>query len=65
MNVIKEYKELSEYISETSTKTATVIRELGTGRYIVRMRGDAGSYYTASVASQDEAENVADDWIRS
>jgi hypothetical protein len=65
MTVIKEYKELSEFKSDDLTKTATIIRELGTKRFIVRMKSDSGSYFTASCDNEEKAEEVADDWVRS
>ena len=42
MSEIKAYKELSEYISDDSVRVATVIKEFGTKRYIVRMKNDSG-----------------------
>ena len=65
MTIIREYQELSEYISDTSTKTATIIREVATNRFIVRMKSDAGSYFTATCSDLEQAEIVADDWVRS
>lgn len=65
MTIIREYQELSEYISDTSTKIATIIREVATNRFIVRMKSDSGSYFTATCNDLEQAEIVADDWVRS
>lgn len=63
MSVIKEYTELTTFTSDDGKRSATVIRELGTKRFIVRMKGDAGSYFTASTENIEAAENIAEDWI--
>jgi hypothetical protein len=63
MSVLKAYKVLSEYKSDNSPKTATVVKELGTKHYIVRMMNDSGSYFTASVVNLEEAENYAQEWV--
>lgn len=65
MSIIKEYRELSEYMSDDLKKKATVIKEIGTNRFIVRMKNESGSYFTASCASEEQAEGVAEEWITS
>lgn len=57
------YKQLSEYFSEDVMRSASVIKELGTNRYVVRYKNDAGSHFTASFESEDAAEQAAEDWV--
>lgn len=57
------YKEMSEYFSEDGTKRASVIKELGTKRYVVRLINDAGSSFSATYENIDEAESYAEDWV--
>jgi hypothetical protein len=58
------YKQLSEYFSEDGMKTASIVKELGTGRYIVRLKNDAGSAFSASFENEDDAEQYAEDWVQ-
>jgi hypothetical protein len=57
------YKQLSEYFSEDKQKTASIIKELGTNHYIVRYRNDSGSYFSAAFQSEEDAEQMAEDWV--
>lgn len=57
------FKELSEYYSDDSGKKASVVKELGTGRYIVRLMNDSGSAFSASFETEEDAEAYAEDWI--
>ena len=57
------YKELSEYFSDDSAKTATIVKELGTNRYIVRLMNDSGSAFSASFDSEEDAEAYAEEWV--
>lgn len=57
------YKEISDYFSEDGLKTASVIKELGTGKYIVRFKNDAGSIFSATYDDLDSAEQYAEDWV--
>lgn len=57
------FKELSEYFSDDSAKTATVVKELGTNRYIVRLMNDSGSAFSASFDSEEDAEAYAEEWV--
>ena len=58
------YKQLSEFFSEDNSKTASVIKELGTNRYIVRLKNDAGSAFSASFENEEDAEGYAEDWVK-
>lgn len=57
------YKEISEYFSEDNKKRASVIKELGTGRYVVRLINDSGSAFSASFENETAAEEYAEDWV--
>lgn len=57
------YKQLSHYFSEDKKKSASVIRELGTGHYVVKMISDSGSAFSASFETEDDAEAYAEDWV--
>ncbi len=57
------YKQLSDYYSDDSKKTASVIKELGTGRYIVRLVNDAGTAFSTTFDAEDDAEKFAEDWV--
>lgn len=57
------YKQLSEYFSDDRLKTSSVVKELGTNHYIVRFKNEAGSYFSASFQSEDDAEKAAEDWV--
>lgn len=57
------YKELSEYFSDKSNRRASVIKELGTNKYIVRFINDAGSVFSTTYESEDEAEQYAEEWV--
>lgn len=57
------FKELSEYFSDEHGKRAAVVKELGTGRYIVRLINDAGSAFSASFETEEDAEAYAEDWV--
>jgi hypothetical protein len=57
------YKELSEYYSDDKTKRASVIKELGTNKYIVKLINDSGSAFSASFDIEDDAEAYAESWV--
>ena len=57
------YKQLSEFFSEDQKKTASVVKELGTNRYVVRLMSDTGSAFSASFESEEDAEQYAEDWV--
>jgi hypothetical protein len=57
------YKELSEYYSDDKTKRASVIKELGTNKYIVKLINDSGSAFSASFDTEDDAEAYAESWV--
>lgn len=57
------YKQLSEYFSEDKLKTASIVKELGTNHYVVSYRNDSGSYFSASFDSEEDAEQMAEDWV--
>ena len=57
------FKEISEYFSDDSSKRASVVKELGTNRYIVRLMSDTGSAFSASFESEEDAEEYAEDWV--
>jgi uracil phosphoribosyltransferase len=58
------FKQLSEYFSDDHLKTASVIKELGTNHYIVRLKNDAGSAFSASFENEEDAEGYAEDWVK-
>ncbi len=57
------YKQLSEYFSEDTKKRASIVKELGTKRYIVQLINDSGSAFSASFDTEEEAEAYAEDWV--
>lgn len=57
------YKELSEYFSDDNTKRASVIKEIGTNRYIVKLINDSGSAFSAIFETEDDAETYAESWV--
>lgn len=57
------FKQLSEYFSEDNAKRASVVKELGTGHFVVKLVNDAGSAFSASFEKEDEAEQYAEDWV--
>lgn len=57
------YKEISEYFSDDNLKTASIVKELGTGHYIVRLKNDAGSIFSTSFDTEEDAEQYAEDWV--
>lgn len=57
------FKEISEYFSDDSAKRASVVKELGTGKYIVRLMNDTGSAFSASFEVEEDAEAYAEDWV--
>ena len=57
------YKEISEYFSDDNLKTASIVKELGTGHYIVRFKNDAGSVFSYTIEELDKAEQLAEDWV--
>ena len=57
------YKEISEYFSDDKLKTASVVKELGTGHYIVRFKNDSGSIFSSTFEDLDTAEQYAEDWV--
>lgn len=57
------FKELSEYFSDDSGKTAIVVKELGTNRYVVRLMNDSGSAFSASFETEEDAEAYAEGWV--
>ena len=57
------YKQLSEYFSEDERRTASVVKELGTNRYVVRLMSDTGSAFSASFETEEDAEQYAEGWV--
>jgi hypothetical protein len=57
------YKELSEYYSEDNKRRASVVKELGTKRYIVRLINESGSAFSASFENEESAEAYAEEWV--
>jgi hypothetical protein len=57
------YKDISEYYSEDQKRRASVIKELGTQRFIVRVINDAGSAFTATFHNEEDAEGYAEEWV--
>ena len=65
------YKSISEFYSDDERRTASVIKEIGTNRYIVRLKNEAGSAFSASFADEESAEQYAEEckaaheWVHS
>ncbi len=57
------YKELSEYFSDDNSKRASVVKELGTNRYIVNLINDSGSAFSALFETEEDAEAYAESWV--
>ena len=60
---MSSFKELSNYYSNDTNKKASIVKELGTGHYIVRLINDAGSAFSAGFDNLEDAENCAEDWV--
>ena len=57
------YKQLSEYYSDDKSKRASIIKELGTNKFIVKMINDSGSAFSASFDTEEDAECFAEHWV--
>lgn len=57
------YKEISEYYSDDTNKKASVVKELGSGQYVVRLMNDTGSAFSATFDKEEDAEAYAEDWV--
>ena len=57
------YKSISEFYSDDERRTASVIKEIGTNRYIVRLKNEAGSAFSASFGDEESAEQYAEEWV--
>ena len=57
------FKEISEYFSDETNKKASIVKELGTGHYIVRLMNDSGSSFSATFETEELAEAYAEDWV--
>ena len=57
------YKQLSEYYSDDMSKRASVIKELGTNKFVVKMINDSGSAFSASFDTEEDAEAYAEEWV--
>ena len=60
---MSSFKQLSEYYSDDTNKKASVVKELGTTKYIVRLINDSGSSFSATFDDEDAAEQFAEDWV--
>jgi hypothetical protein len=58
------YKQLSEYWSDDETRSASIIKEIGTNHYIVRVKNDAGSIFSATFENEENAEGYAEEWVQ-
>jgi hypothetical protein len=58
------FKQLSEYFSDDGRKKADIVKELGTSHYIVRVTNDAGSVFSATFQTEDDAEEYAEGWVQ-
>lgn len=57
------YKQLSEYYSDDMSKRASIIKELGTNKFVVKMINDSGSAFSASFDTEEDAEAFAEEWV--
>lgn len=57
------YKELSTYLNDEKTRTATIRQEIGTKRFIVSVTNESGHAFSASYITEEEAEQFAEDWV--
>lgn len=60
---MSSYKELSQYYSDDTNKKASVVKELGTKSYIVRLTNDSGSSFSTTFDNEEDAEQFAEDWV--
>lgn len=60
---MSSFKQLSEYYSDDTNKKASVVKELGTNNYIVRLINDSGSSFSATFDDEDSAEQFAENWV--
>ena len=60
---MSSFKQLSEYYSDDTNKKASVVKELGTSNYIVRLINDSGSSFSATFDDEDSAEQFAENWV--
>lgn len=57
------YKELSTYLNDDQTRTATIRQEIGTKRFVVSVTNESGHAFSASFITEQEAEAFAEDWV--
>lgn len=57
------YKTLSEFYSDDKKRSASIIKELGTSKYIVKLINDSGSAFSASFETEEDAEVYAEEWV--
>ena len=60
---MSSFKQLSEYYSDDTNKKASVVKELGTNKYIVRLTNDSGSCFSTTFDDEESAEHFAEDWV--
>jgi hypothetical protein len=53
---------ISEYMTDDETKTARVFHR-GESKFVVIVRSDTGTHYSAEFDSLRVAEDFAEDWI--
>lgn len=61
---MSSYKELSHFYSDDTKKKASIVKELGTKHYVVQLTNDAGSAFSASFETEEDAEQFAEDWVK-
>jgi hypothetical protein len=57
------YKLISEFYSEDQKRTASIIKELGSGKYRVSVKSESGSTFSALFENEDDAESYAETWV--
>lgn len=61
---MSSYKELSQYYSDDTNKKASIVKELGTKHYVVRVTSDTGSSFSTTFDNEEDAEQFAEDWVK-
>lgn len=57
------YKELSTYMNDDQTRSATIRKELATKQYVVSVMNESGHAFSATFETEENAEAFAEDWV--
>jgi hypothetical protein len=60
---MSSYKDISEFYSDDNKRRASIVKELGTKNFIVRVINDSGSVFSTTFSEEDDAEAYAEAWV--